>query len=107
MRHKILAGLAVAGALSPGHRRLRRLSSSRHGSHDSADRQDRWSSRAPRSSPMTDTFNPFSSTSTGYLTNAVALYNEPLFIFNTLNSAQAPIPMLATGYSLVQRRARR
>ena len=48
---------------------------------------------------MTDTFNPFSLTSTGYLTNAVALYNEPLFIFNTLNSAQAPIPMLATGDS--------
>ncbi len=45
---------------------------------------------------MTDTFNPFSLTATGYLTNAVSLYNEPLFIFNTLNSAQAPIPMLAT-----------
>ena len=48
-------------------------------------------------SPMTDTFNPFSLTSTGFLTNSTALYNEPLFIFNTLNAAQAPIPFLATG----------
>jgi ABC-type transport system substrate-binding protein len=50
-------------------------------------------------SPMTDTFNPFSLTSTGYLTNAIGLYNEPLFVFNTLNSGQAPIPYLATGYT--------
>jgi peptide/nickel transport system substrate-binding protein len=50
-------------------------------------------------SPMTDTFNPFSSTSTGYVTHAAALYNEPLFIFNTLNPNEAPIPELATGFT--------
>jgi ABC-type transport system substrate-binding protein len=50
-------------------------------------------------SPMSDTFSPFSPTSTGYVTHAVALYNEPLFIFNTLNPQQAPIPMLATKYA--------
>ena len=50
-------------------------------------------------SPMSDTFSPFSPTSTGYVTHAVALYNEPLFIFNTLNPQQAPIPMLATHYA--------
>jgi len=36
-------------------------------------------------SPMTDNFNPLSSTSTGFLTNAVALYNEPLYIWNDPN----------------------
>jgi peptide/nickel transport system substrate-binding protein len=50
-------------------------------------------------SPMTDTFNPFSATSTGYLTHAAALYNEPLFIFDTLNPAAAPQHVLATGYT--------
>jgi peptide/nickel transport system substrate-binding protein len=50
-------------------------------------------------SPMSDTFSPFSPTSTGYVTHAVALYNEPLFIFNTLDPKQAPIPMLATAYA--------
>jgi len=48
-------------------------------------------------SPMTDTFNPFSQTSTGFVTNAVSLYNEPLYIFNTLNPTQAPNPFLASG----------
>jgi peptide/nickel transport system substrate-binding protein len=50
-------------------------------------------------SPMTDTFNPFSATSTGYLTHAVPLYNEPLFIFDTLNPSAAPQDVLATGYT--------
>jgi peptide/nickel transport system substrate-binding protein len=50
-------------------------------------------------SPMTDTFNPFSSTSTGYTTHAVDLYQEPLFVYNTLNPAQAPIPELGTSYA--------
>lgn len=50
-------------------------------------------------SPMTDTFSPFLATSTGYLTHAVALYNEPLFIFDTLNPSAAPKDVLATGYS--------
>jgi peptide/nickel transport system substrate-binding protein len=48
-------------------------------------------------SPMTDNFNPLSSTSTGFLTNAVALYNEPLYIWNYLKPTQPGIPMLASG----------
>jgi peptide/nickel transport system substrate-binding protein len=48
-------------------------------------------------SPMTDNFNPLSSTSTGFLTNAVALYNEPLYIWNYLRPTQPGIPMLASG----------
>jgi peptide/nickel transport system substrate-binding protein len=48
-------------------------------------------------SPMTDNFNPLSSTSTGYVTNSTALYNEPLYIFNNVRPTQAPIPILASG----------
>src|SRR5215470_9696943 len=48
-------------------------------------------------SPMTDNFNPLSSTSTGFLTNAVALYNEPLYIWNYLKPTAPGIPILASG----------
>src|SRR5215469_15977242 len=48
-------------------------------------------------SPMTDNFNPLSSTSTGFLTNAVALYNEPLYIWNYLKPTDPGIPILASG----------
>src|SRR5690348_17033100 len=48
-------------------------------------------------SPMTDNFNPLSSTSTGFLTNAVALYNEPLYIWNYLRPTEPGIPILASG----------
>src|SRR5215471_206530 len=41
-------------------------------------------------SPMTQTFSPYLSTSTGYVVQAIALYNEPLMIFNTLNPQQKP-----------------
>src|SRR5690242_17525300 len=47
--------------------------------------------------PMTDNFNPLSSTSTGFLTNAIALYNEPLYIWNYLKPTQPGIPILASG----------
>jgi peptide/nickel transport system substrate-binding protein len=50
-------------------------------------------------SPMTDTFNPYSATSTGHVVTADALYNEPLFIWNTLNPSQAPFDVLGTGYT--------
>src|SRR6516165_476387 len=50
-------------------------------------------------SPLTQTFNPFSATSTGYTLHATNLYYEPLFFFNILNPTQAPVPMLATAYT--------
>ena len=50
-------------------------------------------------SPLTQTFNPFSATSTGYTLHSTNLYYEPLFFFNILNPNQAPVPMLATAYS--------
>jgi peptide/nickel transport system substrate-binding protein len=47
--------------------------------------------------PMTDTFNPLSSTSTAFITNSIALINEPLYIWNYLKPTEAPIPVLASG----------
>ena len=47
--------------------------------------------------PMTDNFNPLSSTSTGFVTNSTALYNEPLYIWNNIRPTQQPIPVLASG----------
>jgi ABC-type transport system substrate-binding protein len=48
---------------------------------------------------MTDNFNPFVPTSTGYVTHAVNLYYEPLMVFNTQNPTQQAVPELATAYS--------
>src|SRR5579863_8802867 len=50
-------------------------------------------------SPMTDTFNPYVQTSTGYTMHAADLYNQPLFVFNTQNPTQSPAPELGTAYS--------
>jgi peptide/nickel transport system substrate-binding protein len=50
-------------------------------------------------SPMTDNFNPFDSTGTGYEMHAVDLYDLPLFVFNTQRPTQAPIPELGTSYA--------
>ena len=50
-------------------------------------------------SPLTQTFNPFSATSTGYTLHATDLYYEPLFYLNIVNPTQAPVPMLATAYT--------
>jgi peptide/nickel transport system substrate-binding protein len=99
MKHRVLAGVAIIGALSLGVAACGSSGSSGSGSGSSVKMGKTLVVESTPLSPMTDTFNPFSLTSTGYLTNAVSLYNEPLFIFNTLNSSQAPIPMLATGYS--------
>ena len=98
MKHRVLAGVAVVGALTLGIAACGSSGSSNNsGSGSSVKMGKTLVVESTPLSPMTDTFNPYSLTSTGYLTNAVSLYNEPLFIFNTLNSAQAPIPMLATG----------
>src|SRR5215469_16249717 len=50
-------------------------------------------------SPMTDTFNPYSATSTGHVVTSDSLYYEPLFIWNILNPSQKPFDLLGTGYS--------
>jgi len=50
-------------------------------------------------SPMTDNFNPYSQTGTGYEMHAADLYDMPLMVFNTQDPTAAPIPELATSYS--------
>jgi peptide/nickel transport system substrate-binding protein len=50
-------------------------------------------------SPMTDNFNPFDSTGTGYETHAVDLYNQPLFVFDTQKPSQAPVQELGVKYA--------
>ncbi len=95
MDHKIMKSLAVAAVLSMGIAACG--SSGSNGSAPAAKQGKTLVIESTPLSPMTDTFNPYSLTSTGYLTNSVSLYNEPLYIFNTLNPTQAPIPFLATG----------
>ncbi|NUR63155.1 MAG: ABC transporter substrate-binding protein [Catenulispora sp.] len=48
---------------------------------------------------FTDDFNPFDGNSFVSNENARSLFYEPLYQFNTLNSAQDPIPWLATKYA--------
>jgi peptide/nickel transport system substrate-binding protein len=100
MRHTVLKSVAVAGVLAMG---IAACSSSKSnssgGSSTAAASGKTLVVESTALSPMTDTFSPYSATSTGYVTHAVGLYNEPLFIFNTLNSTQAPVPMLATGFT--------
>ena len=50
-------------------------------------------------SPMTDTFNPYAQTSTGYTVHAVDLYNQPLFVFDTQKPTDPPVPELGLKYS--------
>jgi peptide/nickel transport system substrate-binding protein len=48
-------------------------------------------------SPMTDDFNPFDNSGTGFVVNSIGLVNEPLYIFNNMVPTQKPNPMLASG----------
>ena len=48
-------------------------------------------------SPMTDNFNPYNQTGTGYEMHAVDLYDLPLMVFNTQNPTSQPIPVGARG----------
>jgi peptide/nickel transport system substrate-binding protein len=50
-------------------------------------------------SPMTDTFNPYSATSTGHEVTSDSLYYEPLFIWNILSPSEKPFDLLGTGYT--------
>jgi peptide/nickel transport system substrate-binding protein len=47
-------------------------------------------------SPLTDNFNPFVPTSTGYVTHSTNLYYEPLMVFDTQNASAPPVHELAT-----------
>src|ERR1700689_2770436 len=98
MRHAVIKSLAVGAILSLAVAAC--SSSSTPSSKSSATGKPLVIDDTPLS-PMTDTFNPYSATSTGGPGGVTAqgLYNEPLFIWNILNPSEAPFDLLGTGYS--------
>jgi peptide/nickel transport system substrate-binding protein len=95
MKHAVIKSLTVGVILSLA---MAACSSSSNTSSSSATGKPLVIDDTPLS-PMTDTFNPYSATSTGHVETADSLYNEPLFIWNILNPREAPFKVLATGYS--------
>jgi peptide/nickel transport system substrate-binding protein len=94
MKHSILKSLAGAGVLALG---VVACGTSSSSSPTQAQTGKPLVIESTPLSPMTDNFNPLSSTSTGFLTNSVALYNEPLYIWNYLRPTDPGIPELASG----------
>src|SRR6266700_2869275 len=93
MRHQVLKSLVVMSALAIG---VAACGGSSTSKSTAATGKTLVVESTPQS-PMTDTFNPFSQTSIGFLTNAVALYNEPLYIWNNMKPTHASYPMLDSG----------
>ncbi len=98
MKHAVIKSLAVGTILTLAVAACSSSSSGSKPSSSSATGKPLVIDDTPLS-PMTDTFNPYSATSTGHVVTADALYNEPLFIWNILNPAEPPYDVLATGYS--------
>jgi ABC-type transport system substrate-binding protein len=98
MRHAVIKSLATGAILSLAIAACSSSGSTSSSSSSSATGKPLVIDDTPLS-PMTDTFNPYSATSTGHVETADALYNEPLFIWNILSPSEAPFPVLATGYS--------
>ncbi len=94
MKLTLMKGLAAAGVLALG---AAACGGSTAGNKPAATTGKPLVVESTPLAPMTDNFNPLSSTSTGFLTNAVALYNEPLYIWNYLKPTAPPIPVLASG----------
>jgi len=99
MKHAVIKSLAVGAILSLAVAACSSSGSSSGGGNSSASATGKTLviDDTPLS-PMTDTFNPYSATSTGHVVTADSLYNEPLFIWNILSPGQAPYQVLATGY---------
>src|SRR2546430_13886409 len=97
MRQTILKSVAAAGILALGVAACGGTSSSSSSGSTQAKTGQPLVIESTPLSPMTDNFNPLSSTSTGFLTNSVALYNEPLYIWNYLRPTDPGIPVLASG----------
>ncbi len=96
MRHVFIKALAVAGAASLGLAACSSSGGTSSGGHAKSSGPPLVIESAPIS-PMTQTFNPFVQSSTGYSTQALSLMYETLYIFNITNPTQPPIPMLASG----------
>jgi peptide/nickel transport system substrate-binding protein len=98
MKHRILKGLVIAGALSLAITACSSSSSTSGGT-----------SSVAQGKPLvvvdntgetfTKAFNPYVNTSLGNSNNSTALVYEPLLMFNTINPTQPPIPWLATAYA--------
>jgi peptide/nickel transport system substrate-binding protein len=101
MHHAMIKTLAVGAILSLGVAACSSSSSNNSSSKPSASNGKPLVIDDAPLSPMTDTFNPYSATSTGGPGGVTAegLYNEPLFIWNILNPSQAPFDVLGTGYN--------
>jgi len=100
-RRTTVTGLALVAALALG---ASACSSSGSGSSGASGSAGGGSAKAlvVESNPVpsfTNDFNPFDSKSSGYEQNITGLVFEPLMQFNTLNSAQPPIPWLATKWA--------
>jgi peptide/nickel transport system substrate-binding protein len=97
MKRKIMKSVAACAVLSMA---VAACSSSSNSSNATAHGKTLVVDDTPLS-PMTDTFNPYSATSTGGPGGVTAegLYNEPLFIWNILNPSEKPFDILGTGYS--------
>jgi peptide/nickel transport system substrate-binding protein len=101
MHHAVIKSLAVGAILSLGVAACSSSPSNNSSSKSSATNGKPLVIDDTPLSPMTDTFNPYSATSTGGPGGVTAqgLYNEPLFIWNILNPSQAPYDILGTGYN--------
>ncbi len=101
MNHRLAGSIAAAAVLALGIAACSTSTTSSPGSSPSSSGMG----KAPLTivttpiSPMVQNFNPFVPTSTGYVTHAVNLYDEPLMVFNTQEPTQPPVPELATSYA--------
>jgi peptide/nickel transport system substrate-binding protein len=101
MHHAVIKSLAVGAVLILGVAACSSSGSSKPSSTSPASNGKPLVIDDEPLSPMTDTFNPYSATSTGGPGGVTAegLYNEPLFIWNILSPSQAPYDVLGTGYT--------
>jgi peptide/nickel transport system substrate-binding protein len=99
MIHKLAGSVAAVAVLALGIAACSSTSSSSPGKSAAASLGKPLTIVTTELSPMTDNFNPFDSTGTGYETHAVDLYDMPLFVYNTQNPAEAPVPELGTHYA--------
>ena len=99
MRRTAIKGLALVAAVGLS---LAACSSSKSHSSDKSSSSGKVRTLVVEDKPVasfTDDFNPFDGNSFLSQENARSLFYEPLYQFNTLNSAQAPMPWLASNYT--------
>jgi peptide/nickel transport system substrate-binding protein len=95
MNHKLAGSIAAAAVLGLG---IAACSSSPSSTGTSSSQGKPLVIETTALSPMTDNFNPFVTTDTGYTMHAIDLYNLPLYVFDTLKPNQPAIPELGTNY---------